>query len=145
MTLTYFWPMSSFYTPWQHQKTKGFLVFSGGIRMEHWLKMSWRNWFCLVPKISIKYRSSRPEVFCEKTWSYKFLKFHRKAPVPESFYQKKLIQCRLKLLQYPPMRENCPNMKFFLVLFSGIWSEYGKMWTRKISVFGHFSRSKRFQ
>ena len=29
--LTHFWPMFSFYTPWKHQETYGFLVFSGGI------------------------------------------------------------------------------------------------------------------
>ena len=27
-----FWPMFLFYTPWKHQKTRGFLVFSGGIK-----------------------------------------------------------------------------------------------------------------
>ena len=29
--LTYFWPTFPFYTPWKHQRTKGFLVFRGGI------------------------------------------------------------------------------------------------------------------
>ena len=37
--LTHFWPMFSFYTPWKHQKTSGFLVFSGGIKWEHWREM----------------------------------------------------------------------------------------------------------
>ena len=36
--LTHFWPMFSFYTPWKHQKTLGFLVFSGGIKWEHFAK-----------------------------------------------------------------------------------------------------------
>ena len=27
---THFWPMFLIYTPWKHQKTKGFLMFSGG-------------------------------------------------------------------------------------------------------------------
>ena len=36
MSLTHFWPMFPFYTPWKHQKTKGFLVFSGGTKWEHW-------------------------------------------------------------------------------------------------------------
>ena len=39
--LTHFSPMFHFYTPWIHQKTKGFLTFSGGIEMEHWAK--WVN------------------------------------------------------------------------------------------------------
>ena len=30
---------------------------------------------------------------------------------------------------------------FFWSVFSGIWTEYGKIRTRKSSVFGHFSRS----
>ena len=29
----------SHYTPWKHQKTKGFLVFSGGIGWEYWPEM----------------------------------------------------------------------------------------------------------
>ena len=37
--LTHFYPVSHFYTPWKHQKTKGFLTFSGGIEMWHWTKM----------------------------------------------------------------------------------------------------------
>ena len=29
----------SSYTPWKHEKTSGILVFSGGIKIEHWNKM----------------------------------------------------------------------------------------------------------
>ena len=32
--------MFYFYTPWKRQKTSDFLTFSGGIEIEHWLKMS---------------------------------------------------------------------------------------------------------
>ena len=35
---TNFNPMFHFYTPWIRQKTKGFLTYSGGIEMEHWVK-----------------------------------------------------------------------------------------------------------
>ena len=38
MALTHFSPMFYFYTPWKHQKTEGFLTFSGGIEMA---KMGW--------------------------------------------------------------------------------------------------------
>ena len=31
----YFWQMFSFHIPWKHQKIKGFLMFSGGVEMEH--------------------------------------------------------------------------------------------------------------
>ena len=34
-----FQPIFHFYIPWKHQKTGGFLMFSGGIEVEHWLKM----------------------------------------------------------------------------------------------------------
>ena len=37
--LTHFQPIFHFYTPWKHQKTGGFFMFSVGIAMEHWLKM----------------------------------------------------------------------------------------------------------
>ena len=37
--LTYFQPIFHFYTPWKHQKASGFRMFSGGIEVEHWLKM----------------------------------------------------------------------------------------------------------
>ena len=37
--LTNFRPMLPFYTPWKHQKTKSFLVFSGGIKWENWREM----------------------------------------------------------------------------------------------------------
>ena len=37
--LTHFSPMSHFYTPWKHQKTCGFLTFSRGIEIWHWIKM----------------------------------------------------------------------------------------------------------
>ena len=37
--LTRFRRMFPFYIPWKHQKTKGFLLFSGGIKWKHWLEM----------------------------------------------------------------------------------------------------------
>ena len=38
-TLTHFRLMLYFYTPWKHPKTGRFLMFSGGVEVEHWLKM----------------------------------------------------------------------------------------------------------
>ena len=37
--LTHFKPMFHVYTPWNHQKTRGFLKSSGCIEIEQWLKM----------------------------------------------------------------------------------------------------------
>ena len=37
--LTHFQQMFHFYTSWKHQKTGGFLMLSGNIEVEHWLKM----------------------------------------------------------------------------------------------------------
>ena len=36
--LTHFQPMLQFFTPLKHQKTSSFLMFSGGIEVEHGLK-----------------------------------------------------------------------------------------------------------
>ena len=37
--LTQLQPMFHFYTPRKHQKTSGFLMFSGGTEVQHWLNM----------------------------------------------------------------------------------------------------------
>ena len=39
LALIHFQPMFYFNTPWKYQKTRGFLMFSGGIEVGHWLKM----------------------------------------------------------------------------------------------------------
>ena len=35
--------MFDFYTPWKHQKTLGFLIFSGVVKVERWLKIGWQK------------------------------------------------------------------------------------------------------
>ena len=44
VSLTDFKPMFHFFTSWKHQKTRGFLTFSGGIQMERWLNI-WVSWW----------------------------------------------------------------------------------------------------
>ena len=39
ISLTHFQPMFHIYTPCKYRKTRGFLMFSGGIEVDHWLKM----------------------------------------------------------------------------------------------------------
>ena len=39
--LSYLCPMFPFYTPWKHQKTRSFKLFSGGVKWEHWPEMGW--------------------------------------------------------------------------------------------------------
>ena len=39
--VTYYCPVFPFYTPWKHKKTVGFLMFSVGIKREHWAVMGW--------------------------------------------------------------------------------------------------------
>ena len=34
-------PLVSFYTPWKHQKTRGFLMFPRGIEKDKWHEMGW--------------------------------------------------------------------------------------------------------
>ena len=41
--LTHFLPLARFYTPWKDQKTKGFLMFSGGIEKDQWHEMGWQT------------------------------------------------------------------------------------------------------
>ena len=36
---TYFMPLVSFDTPWKHQKTNAFLMFSGGVERDQWHEM----------------------------------------------------------------------------------------------------------
>ena len=38
-TLTHFIPLISFDTPWKHQKTRGFRMFSGAIKRDQWHEM----------------------------------------------------------------------------------------------------------
>ena len=40
--LTHFHPIFHFYSPWKHEQASSFLMFSGGIEVEHWLKMGLR-------------------------------------------------------------------------------------------------------
>ena len=37
--LTYLIPLVSLYTPWKHQKTSGFLMFSEDIERDQWYEM----------------------------------------------------------------------------------------------------------
>ena len=37
--LIHFMPLISFDTPWKHQKTSGFLMFSGGMKRDQWHEM----------------------------------------------------------------------------------------------------------
>ena len=39
-SITHFSQMFHFYTPWKHQKYFDYLRSSGGIKMEHWAKIS---------------------------------------------------------------------------------------------------------
>ena len=38
-SLSHVMPLVSFYTPWKHQETKGFLIFSGCIERDEWHDM----------------------------------------------------------------------------------------------------------
>ena len=39
--LTHFKSLVSFYIPWKHQKTFGFLMFSGGLERDQWHEMDY--------------------------------------------------------------------------------------------------------
>ena len=42
----HFMPLVSFYTPWKHQKTRGFLMPPGGTERDQWHEMCWSKAFC---------------------------------------------------------------------------------------------------
>ena len=44
LPLTHFKPLVSFYTPWKHQKTFGFIMFSGGIETDQCFEMGQNIW-----------------------------------------------------------------------------------------------------
>ena len=48
---------------------------------------------------------------------------------------------RLYLVKRITLCEKCPNTEFFWSVFSCIYFKYRKIWTRKTSIFGHFSRN----
>ena len=54
--LTDFMPMVSFYTPWKHQKTSGFLMFSGAIERDQWHKMGLGPFITLFWSTAKKFR-----------------------------------------------------------------------------------------
>ena len=37
--LTHFMSLDSFYTPWKHQETLGFMMISGGVERDQWHEM----------------------------------------------------------------------------------------------------------
>ena len=39
LALTHFKLMFLFYTPWEHKKPRGCMMFSGGMVMEHWFEI----------------------------------------------------------------------------------------------------------
>ena len=46
--LIHFMPLVSLNTLWKHEKTKGFLMFSGGIERDQWHEMDWFNEFMQI-------------------------------------------------------------------------------------------------
>ena len=45
LLLIHVMPQISFYTPWNHQKTRAFLMFSGGAVRQQWHEMGWAKLF----------------------------------------------------------------------------------------------------
>ena len=90
----------SFYALWKHRKTKGFLIFSGGMKSDQC------NYFCL------KSPEAANGVALYKGCSWKFRKFHRKALVMMSLFNK--VE---SLLVYNFMKKRLKN-KCFPVKFT---------------------------
>ena len=57
VSLTHFWQMFPFYTSWKQQKSRGVLVFSAGIKWEHWTRstlFSCTKWKLQLKQLSVK-------------------------------------------------------------------------------------------
>ena len=72
-----FMPLVSFYSPWKHQKNKGFLMFSGGIEWNKWnelnkvIRKQWRlvgyeELIQVIAKLEIEKKI--PKKFCCYPW-----------------------------------------------------------------------------
>ena len=87
-SLTYYSPMLFIYTPWKHQKTRDFLISSGGMERDHWhwmgkfaftlenikvnmnlLKISSKIWKKIILTLSwrrlLSYRKQSIDLLCE--------------------------------------------------------------------------------
>ena len=52
---THFRPLVSSYTPWKHQETRGFLMFSEDIKRDQWHEMSSKvSWIFMICFLSLK-------------------------------------------------------------------------------------------
>ena len=49
--LTHFMQLVSFYTPWKHEETSGFLIFSGGIERDQWHEMGSYEFSALIKNL----------------------------------------------------------------------------------------------
>ena len=98
-SLTHFKPMFHFYTPWKHQKTRGFFIFSGGVEIEHLLKMG-----KVLVFVFIFIDSSISNVRCFSCFHALILKSHR-TPLKNLFSTEKSPKKFLK--NYPfPLKNN---------------------------------------
>ena len=87
--LTHFWSMFPFDTPWRHQKTLGFLMFSGDIKWEHQLEKDKLWKFLEVPVFLYKLKSeaiSTKLFFNTNNWHIKEQISIRKNPSETKFY-----------------------------------------------------------
>ena len=71
--LTHFLPLVSFYTPWKHHKTRGFLMFTGGIERDQWYETgSWGGWrdMCLNNSLLLYLTHFMPPISFYTPWKH---------------------------------------------------------------------------
>ena len=76
--ISHFTPLISFYTPWKHQKTMDFRIFSGSLEIEHWPYIGKITLpMCKITCQShvLWYGSSHPELVSKKVVLKNFWKF----------------------------------------------------------------------
>ena len=66
VALTHFTLMIHFYTSWKCKKTRCFLAFSGGTKMEHWLEMGQELWSWLFSETLTLQLMANWKIYSEK-------------------------------------------------------------------------------
>ena len=99
-TLTYFQQLFHFYTPWKHQKAYGFLIFSGGIEVEHWLKIDQK---CLRTYLPLFH------LFCYQQYNTTTLLVYH-SPEIEDCFRKTTLRCNIFVFNIPLQKKDIHSM-----------------------------------
>ena len=131
-------PLVSFYVPWKHHRTSGFLMLSNGIKRKLWHEMGYKSLLDRSSIFAMDSCVSCSSCLCFYTWYLMdLLPFTVEVPKNGVFYGPYFPAFGLNTERYGVFRLNTERYGISLC----IQSKCGKIQTRKNSVFGHFRRS----